>query len=344
MSFSLRRRYLMRPATVMILRPCFWAYGTRSGTRAIVPSSFMISQITAVGFRPARRARSTPASVCPARSSTPPGRAMRGNTCPGCTSASGPDSGSMATWMVCARSAAEMPVVTPSRASTETVNAVCRRASLWAVIGGRFSSAQRCGVSVRQMRPRPSLAMKLMRSAVANCAAIVRSPSFSRSSSSQTMTILPSRRSSSASAMDAKCRSPCPPARFWSLLTSEPRFRQLLPGESFAGLAPGDERVHVLGDEIRLEIDPHARRKPPQRGDGRRVRDQGHTQTAAVDGRDREAHAVDRHRTLCDADVAHGLRRLELHDQRVVLRCDCLLYTSDAADDLLCVDLGGRRI
>ena len=24
--------------------------------------------------------------------------------------------------------------------------------------------------------------------------------------------------------------------------------------------------------------------------------------------------------------------------------CRCLLYTSDAADDLLCVDLGGRRI
>src|SRR5450756_3109513 len=24
--------------------------------------------------------------------------------------------------------------------------------------------------------------------------------------------------------------------------------------------------------------------------------------------------------------------------------CSCLLYTSDAADDLLCVDLGGRRI
>ena len=27
-----------------------------------------------------------------------------------------------------------------------------------------------------------------------------------------------------------------------------------------------------------------------------------------------------------------------------VLRITCLLYTSDAADDLLCVDLGGRRI
>ena len=28
----------------------------------------------------------------------------------------------------------------------------------------------------------------------------------------------------------------------------------------------------------------------------------------------------------------------------VVALCLCLLYTSDAADDLLCVDLGGRRI
>src|SRR5665213_4541003 len=28
----------------------------------------------------------------------------------------------------------------------------------------------------------------------------------------------------------------------------------------------------------------------------------------------------------------------------VALDMDCLLYTSDAADDLLCVDLGGRRI
>ena len=39
--------------------------------------------------------------------------------------------GSMATWMVRARSAAEMPVVTPWRASIETVNAV--------PMGARFS-------------------------------------------------------------------------------------------------------------------------------------------------------------------------------------------------------------
>src|SRR5665809_71885 len=31
---------------------------------------------------------------------------------------------------------------------------------------------------------------------------------------------------------------------------------------------------------------------------------------------------------------------LEIHAKA----CPCLLYTSDAADDLLCVDLGGRRI
>src|SRR5450756_3170836 len=41
-----------------------------------------------------------------------------------------------------------------------------------------------------------------------------------------------------------------------------------------------------------------------------------------------------------DADVAHVGVGLELAGQREA----CLLYTSDAADDLLCVDLGGRRI
>src|SRR5450756_3111456 len=30
--------------------------------------------------------------------------------------------------------------------------------------------------------------------------------------------------------------------------------------------------------------------------------------------------------------------------QKPRMSLDCLLYTSDAADDLLCVDLGGRRI
>ena len=35
---------------------------------------------------------------------------------------------------------------------------------------------------------------------------------------------------------------------------------------------------------------------------------------------------------------------VEIERRPAVLRNGCLLYTSDAADDLLCVDLGGRRI
>src|SRR5450756_612831 len=49
--------------------------------------------------------------------------------------------------------------------------------------------------------------------------------------------------------------------------------------------------------------------------------------------------------------VAGTLRRAPGREVVVVdspalwpLRYPCLLYTSDAADDLLCVDLGGRRI
>ncbi len=49
----------------------------------MVPSSFMISQMTPAGMRPAMRARSTEASVWPARTRTPPLRARRGKTWPG---------------------------------------------------------------------------------------------------------------------------------------------------------------------------------------------------------------------------------------------------------------------
>ena len=57
---------------------------------------------------------STAASVWPARTSTPPSRATSGKTWPGETMSSRPWSGRSATAMVCARSCAEMPVVTPS--------------------------------------------------------------------------------------------------------------------------------------------------------------------------------------------------------------------------------------
>ena len=45
-------------------------------------------------------------------------------------------------------------------------------------------------------------------------------------------------------------------------------------------------------------------------------------------------------------DEDDRLAQLALQPQELVLQplTVCLLYTSDAADDLLCVDLGGRRI
>ena len=74
---------------------------------------------------------------------------------PGETRSCGVEVGSTATWIVRARSAAEMPVETPSRASIETVNAVPNCASFWSVIWRSPSSSQRSGVRQRQISPRP---------------------------------------------------------------------------------------------------------------------------------------------------------------------------------------------
>eukprot|EP00657_Telonema_sp_P-1_P000362 TRINITY_DN10688_c0_g1_i1.p2 TRINITY_DN10688_c0_g1~~TRINITY_DN10688_c0_g1_i1.p2 ORF type:complete len:111 (-),score=47.70 TRINITY_DN10688_c0_g1_i1:81-413(-) len=68
---------------------------------------------------------------------------------------------------------------------------------------------------------------------------------------------------------------------------------------------------------------------------------------------DRQFSDMIQHLLECDAPVAVAV---ESSPQLGLLWCDdaitievhelsaCLLYTSDAADDLLCVDLGGRRI
>ena len=55
----------------------------------MVPSSCRISQSTPAGWSPASCARSTAASVWPARRSTPPALARSGKTWPGCTRSSG---------------------------------------------------------------------------------------------------------------------------------------------------------------------------------------------------------------------------------------------------------------
>ena len=118
--------------------------------------------------------------------------------------------GSIAVAMVRARSWAEMPVATPSRASIDTVKAVRFLASFWRDMYSRRSCTARWRVSDRQTRPRPCLAMKLMASGVAICAGMTRSPSFSRSSASTRMIMRPLRRSSMISSMGE--RKPLPSA------------------------------------------------------------------------------------------------------------------------------------
>ena len=93
----------------------------------MVPSSFMISQMTPAGYNPASLARSTTASVCPARTRTPPGRALMGNTWPGRAMSSGFVAGLIIVFIVVALSWADIPVVTPCLASMETVKAVENR-------------------------------------------------------------------------------------------------------------------------------------------------------------------------------------------------------------------------
>src|SRR6266403_5389189 len=200
-SESWRLRYSIRSAMVAIFTLWRAANSSRSGSRAMVPSSRRISQMTPAGAKPARRARSTAPSVCPARTSTPPRRARSGKTCPGLTMSAGVASARMAVRMVVARSTAEMPRPMPWRASTETVNAVPSGARFSLTIIGRPSWSQRRSVSDRQTSPRPWVAMKLMCSAVTRSAATQRSPSFSRSSSSMRMTMRPARISASASSM-----------------------------------------------------------------------------------------------------------------------------------------------
>src|SRR5216683_3295626 len=67
----------------MTLMPCSLANASKSGMRDMVPSVLISSVITPAGYSPARIARSTAASVWPARVSTPPSAARSGNVWPG---------------------------------------------------------------------------------------------------------------------------------------------------------------------------------------------------------------------------------------------------------------------
>src|SRR5688572_25957639 len=128
--------------------------------------------------------------------------------------------------------------------------------------------------------------MKLIASGVTNWAAITRSPSFSRSSSSTTTTIFPAAMSSRASSIVANSMS----------------------------VRVGNELLHVLGDHVDLEIDRRAVRRASERRALERLRDQRDVEAAVVDAGDGQRHAVDGDRALLD-DVAQQLRPcVDRHD------------------------------
>mmetsp|Transcript_53664 Transcript_53664/g.170655 ORF Transcript_53664/g.170655 Transcript_53664/m.170655 type:complete len:224 (-) Transcript_53664:209-880(-) len=89
---------------------------------------------------------------------------------------------------VAARSAAEMPVEVPSSRSTETVNAVPMASSFSScrIMRGMLRRSKSFPSIATQMRPLVLFTMNAMLSSVALEAARIRSPSFSRSSSSLT--------------------------------------------------------------------------------------------------------------------------------------------------------------
>src|SRR5690348_6544062 len=176
-----------------------------------------------------------------------------------------------------------MPVEMPSRASIETVKAVPNGVSLRSLIGRSWSASQRSSVRQRQIRPRPWVAMNVIASGVANCAAMVRSPSFSRSAASTTTTNLPCRMSSIASSTVANAA-----ARSVASIS-----RIVVSGSA--------QTLRVLRQQVDLDVQAVAGLRASQRRVLERERHERDLYALAAQRRDRQRDAVDRERALLDA-------------------------------------------
>src|SRR5690349_1123058 len=143
-------------------------------------------------------------------------------------------------------------------------------------IGPSASSRARSEVTVVQITPDVCCRKKAIDWGVANSAAMIRSPSFSRSSSSTTTTI-----------------SPRPIAAIAFSMSSSAMGSILLEEEAF----------HVLGDEVDLEVHLVAGAASTEGRDLGGVADDGDGEVAGVGFDDGEAAALDGDRALLD-DVA----------------------------------------
>mmetsp|Transcript_26687 Transcript_26687/g.58502 ORF Transcript_26687/g.58502 Transcript_26687/m.58502 type:complete len:240 (-) Transcript_26687:1391-2110(-) len=203
---SVSFRYWIISTMLVRTNPCCLAKRFISGRRIISVglSSETISHSTPARERPARCARSTPASVCPSRDNTPPSTARNGKMCPGLLKSASVVFISASRFIDLERSIELIPVVIPcfAAASTVTVNAVFLGSSLLVIIWGSLSASIRSPSMAMQITPLEYRTMKAMSSGVQASAAMIKSPSFSRFMSSTTTTILPSFTAAMASSTD----------------------------------------------------------------------------------------------------------------------------------------------
>ena len=181
-------------------------------------------------------------------------------------------------------------MLVPRLASMATQNAVSKRVEFFSTISGISSSSSRSPVIGRQISPRPCFAMKLIASGVTFSAAMVRSPSFSRSSSSTTMTISPRRIAATASSTAAN--GPDERAPFAILICG-----LLCHCYCFRNSIVRTMYLPIMSHS-RLTLSPL--RRPLQRGVAPGVRNHHHVELPLAQTGDRQADAVDRHRALAD--------------------------------------------
>src|SRR3990170_235576 len=170
----------------------------------------------------------------------------------------------------------------------EMVKAVPKGEELSWTMGGSWSWRARSSVMLRQMSPRPYRAMKLMESGVTWSAAMVRSPSFSRSSSSTRITIFPDRMSSSASSIMASV--------IWTTFSREPVFFEKILGDP--RILAFQEPEDIFPDDVRFHVDPVPRSGTAKGGPIQGKRNQRHLEPVRMDRADREAHAVHSHGSI----------------------------------------------
>src|SRR5690606_23582653 len=194
--------------------------------------------------------------------------------------------------------------------------------------------------------------MKLMSSGRTFVAAITRSPSFSRSSSSRITTISPRRTASMMSSTLSKGER-CSVSRVVMDRSDRRNGKPTSKRSDALGLAPGagyalrgsaavEHALDVAGEHVDFDVD---RRADAVAADDRRVpgmRHDVHVEGMPRDRVDRKAHAVDRDRAF-PRDVARELgRQLDRDRERARRGCD----RDDAADavDVTAHEMAVERI